>query len=71
MKIRSFDFEYRDDCFLEGEVLRITDDNRYECAMTRWVIVNKDRKIKEGEKFWTPLPGALVFDWDGRIEEIV
>jgi|TARA_A100001518_G_C1193632_1_gene38600 hypothetical protein len=60
--IRSYDFEGRDDCYIEGEVTSIGDDFVY--FLRERVCWNGEVETVSPKEARTPLPGHLCFEWD-------
>lgn len=70
--IRSYDFESTRDCFIEGIVVNEDrDSGMYTVLTMKKVFSNEIEDIMVGQDtFRTPMEGRLIFDYDGRIEDL-
>ena len=60
-KVRAYDFEEKDSCFVEGKVVgfaRIEDCQRYAILVERRVFANRDVEVKPGEVVYPPVNGT-------------
>lgn len=61
--VRSYDFEIRKDCYIEGVVLAIVDRggcNRYEILVKRYVVEDIERNWP-GENVYPPVNGTPIW----------
>lgn len=69
MRVRSYDFQWFEDesrapCYVEGTVTEVHQD-------AGLAILNVDIDTASNRKtVYFPLPGCVIFDWDGRVQRV-